>query len=191
MPSPQDAGGGTDVRAPGASELSHTIERVVASMGLDVESLEVRSAGRAQLVKVVVDGDDGVGLDLVAEVSRAVSAALDARDDLFAGPYTLEVTSPGVDRPLTSPRHWRRARSRLVRVRRQDGTEFVGRVGPADEHGVSLLVDGVLERIDYHLVATAAVEVEFRSPPAAELRLLERAEAQAEHTAQAQKEEPQ
>jgi len=190
VPSPQHAGGEPAARVDATTALSAAAVPAVEAMGLDIESLEVRSAGRGHVVKIVVDSDDGVTLDVVAEVSRSVSAALDARDDLFSGPYTLEVTSPGADRPLTKPRHWRRARSRLVRVRQQDGTEFAGRVGPADDHGVVLLVDGTLRRIGYGQVAAAAVEVEFRPPPAADLRLLEQAGETADRAAHAQKEEP-
>lgn len=155
--------------------LEPVVSAAVAELGFDLDALDVRAAGRRRQVRVVVDADDGVELDVLAEVSRSVAAALDEHDELLAGPYTLEVTSPGVDRPLTRPRHWRRARLRLVRVRQHDGAEFVGRVGAADEHGVELLVDGVLRRVDYATVARAVVEVEFRQPPAAELLLLQRA----------------
>jgi len=153
--------------------LRPVVTDAVAGLGFDLESLDVIAAGRRRLVKVVVDADDGVELDLLSDVSRAVSAALDTSDDVLGGPYTLEVTSPGVDRPLTRPRHWRRARLRLVRVRPHDGAEYTCRVGRADDTGVEVLVDGALRRIEYRTVARAAVEVEFRQPPAAELQLLE------------------
>ena len=156
-----------------ASRLRPVVAGAIAELGFDLESLDVQIAGRRKLVKVVVDADDGVELDLLSGVSRAVSATLDAHDEVLGGPYTLEVTSPGVDRPLTKPRHWRRNRLRLVRIRPQDGPEFTGRVGDADDTGVELLVDGKLRRVEYRTVARAAVEVEFRQPPAAELRILE------------------
>ncbi|GDY30531.1 ribosome maturation factor RimP [Gandjariella thermophila] len=157
-----------------AARLEPVVQRAVEEVGYDLELLDVQPAGRRRLVKVVVDGEHGIGLDEVATVSRAVSSALDARDDLLTGPYTLEVTSPGVDRPLVRPRHWRRAWSRLVRVRQVDGTEFTGRVGVADDTGVEMLVDGRLRRVAYDAVARAVVEVEFRRPPAEELAVLER-----------------
>ena len=87
---------------------------VVAERGLDLEDVQVTPAGKRRLLRVVVDQDGGVGLDSVATVSTAVAAALDDSDVMGGSPYVLEVTSPGVDRPLTQPRHWRRARSRLV-----------------------------------------------------------------------------
>ncbi|MCP2169619.1 ribosome maturation factor RimP [Goodfellowiella coeruleoviolacea] len=158
-----------------AAQLEPVVREAVTAIGFDLELLDVQQAGRRRLVKVVVDSDQGIGLDEVAEASRAVSAALDAEDDLFVGPYTLEVTSPGVDRPLTRPRHWTRARHRLVRARQRDGAEFTGRVGEADETGVTMLVDGALRRVDYAEVERAVVEVEFRQPPAEELALLDQA----------------
>ncbi len=105
--------------------VASAVETAVARAGYDLELLHVQQAGRRRLVKVVVDSDTadgGIGLDQVAEVSRAVSAALDALEDHrtagspLGGSYTLEVTSPGLDRPLTRPRHWRRARLRKVAV---------------------------------------------------------------------------
>jgi ribosome maturation factor RimP len=139
----------------------------------------VQTAGRRRLVKVVVDSDDvddAVDLDDIAEVSRAVSAALDAHGDTeLGGSYTLEVTSPGLDRPLTKPRHWRRAKLRLVKVKQTDGTQFAGRVGAVDDDpdgGVAVLTDGELRRVDYADVAHAVVEVEFKPPPAEDLERL-------------------
>ena len=87
---------------------------------------------------MVVDSDHGVSLDDAAEVSREMSAALDATNVLGDVPYTLEVSSPGVDRPLTEPRHWRRAAGRLVRVKVTGEGTVQGRVLAADADGVTL-----------------------------------------------------
>ena len=156
--------------------LEPVVADAVAAAGFELENLNVQTAGRRWLVKVVVDSDEGVGLDQVAEVSRAVSAALDAQDDTaLGGPYTLEVTSPGLDRPLTKPRHWRRAKLRLVKVKHTDGSQFAGRVGAVDDDpdgGVALLTDGELRQVNYADVAHAVVEVEFKQPPAEELERL-------------------
>lgn len=172
MPSEQHGGTPAGARDALAGRLRPVVADAVAALGFDLDSLDVQVAGRRKLVKVVVDADDGVELDLLSGVSRAVSSALDEHDEILGGPYTLEVTSPGVDRPLTRPMHWRRARLRLVRVRPHDGEEFTGRVGDADDTGVELLVAGALRRVEYRTVARAAVEVEFRQPPAAELLML-------------------
>ena len=102
---------------PAVARLTGWIEPVVGAAGYDLEELVVTPAGRRSVVRVVVDRDSGVTLDDIAEVSRAVSAVLDENDgDLGRAPYVLEVTSPGVDRPLTEPRHWRRNTGRLVTV---------------------------------------------------------------------------
>jgi ribosome maturation factor RimP len=170
-------------RNPLVAQLEPVIEQAVREIGLDLDSLDVAQAGRRKVVKVVVDGDEGVGLDEVARASRLVSAALDDNDHVLGGAYTLEVTSPGVDRPLTRPRHWRRARYRLVKVRPKDGPEFTGRVGAAGTDTVRLLVGDELRDISYAEVAVAAVEIEFKQPPAAELALLG---AEAEHREQAE-----
>lgn len=173
MPSEQHGGTQPSARDALTGRLRPVVADAVAGLGFDLESLDVLAAGRRKLVKVVVDADDGVELDLLSGVSRAVSAALDAHDEILGGPYTLEVTSPGVDRPLARPRHWRRAKLRLVRVRPHDGPEFTGRVGTSDDTGAEMLVDGTLRRVEYRSVARATVEVEFRQPPAAELLMLE------------------
>jgi ribosome maturation factor RimP len=160
---------------PGSSVLEPVVADAVAAAGFELEGLDIQSAGRRRLVKVVVDADDAPGLDDIASVSRAVSTALDEHDATLGGPYTLEVTSPGLDRPLTKPRHWRRARLRLVKVKKTDGTRFAGRVGPVDDDpdgGVALLADGELRKVNYADVAHAVVEVEFKQPPAEELERL-------------------
>ncbi|MFC5289318.1 ribosome maturation factor RimP [Actinokineospora guangxiensis] len=154
-------------------ELEPIVAEAVAAAGFELEQLDVQQAGRRRLVKVVVDGDDGVALDEVADVSRAVSAVLDENDAVLGGPYTLEVTSPGTDRPLTRPRHWKRARLRLVAVTPHEGAAYTGRVGTAGEDAVELLVDGSLREVRYADVAKAVVEVEFKQPPEAEMAMLE------------------
>jgi ribosome maturation factor RimP len=164
---------GQTERESGSSPLEPVVADAVTAAGFELEQLDVIAAGRRRLVKVVVDADDGVDLDQVAEVSRAVSSVLDSHDAILGGPYTLEVTSPGLDRPLTKPRHWRRAKLRLVAVKQPDGTRFTGRVGQADDDGVELLVDGNLTRVGYADMAHAVVEVEFKQPPAEDLKLLE------------------
>ncbi len=127
------------------TRLAGWIEPVVTGAGYDLEELVVTPAGRRSVVRVVVDRDEGVSLDDVAEVSRAVSAVLDQNDgDLGRAPYVLEVTSPGVDRPLTEPRHWRRNTGRLVAVTvgPAGSTEQVtGRVTAVDDAGVTLAVE--------------------------------------------------
>lgn len=155
------------------SAIESAVRDAVDATGFDLETLEEVRAGQRRLLRVIIDSDTGVGLDDIATVSRAVSLALDERDELIAGPYQLEVTSPGVDRPLTQPRHWRRNRLRLVRAALVDGGALVGRIGDCDDEGVTLLASGALRRVLYSELRRAVVEVEFRHPPAAELAALD------------------
>lgn len=154
------------------AQLHGVLEPIVNDAGFELDELDVRIAGRRHTVKVVVDSESGVGLDDIAMLSRAASATLDQHEHLIAGSYTLEVTSPGVDRPLTQLRHWKRAYLRLVAVRLKDGATFTGRVGRPDGDSVTVLVDGKRRVVRYADVAHAAVEVEFRTPPESELELL-------------------
>ncbi|MGW1677919.1 ribosome maturation factor RimP [Saccharopolyspora sp. NPDC002376] len=157
------------------AQLEPVVAEALARMGFDLEELGVQQAGRRRLVKVVIDSDEGVGLDEISVVSREVAKVLDAHEHVLAGSYTLEVTSPGVDRPLTRQRHWRRARNRLVKMRLTDGEQLVARVGEADDDGVTVLVGGELRRVTFRDVERAVVEVEFQQPPAEDLVKLERA----------------
>ncbi|HEX6755087.1 MAG TPA: ribosome maturation factor RimP [Mycobacteriales bacterium] len=143
--------------------LANLIEPAVRAAGYDLEDLSVNPAGRRRVVTVVVDADGGVSLDDVADVSRAVSGVLDEHDDLLgSAPYVLEVTSPGVDRPLTEPRHWRRAAGRLVRVP-VGGRTLEARVVGADDAGVELEAGGSRHRYRYDEVGRGRVQVEFGS----------------------------
>jgi ribosome maturation factor RimP len=142
--------------------LTAVIEPVVVAAGYDLEDVVVTQAGRRRLVRVVVDADSGVSLDEIAEVSRAVSAALDGRDEVAGrSPYVLEVSSPGVDRPLTEPRHWRRAVGRLVRARVADRGTVEARVRSADESGVVLDHGGAEIPVRYDALGPGRVQVEF------------------------------
>ncbi len=139
----------------------------LGALGVDVESVEVQKAGRRHVVRVVVDRDGGVDLDLIAAVSRRASELLDEPplSDLLPGPFVLEVTSPGVDRPLTEARHWRRARTRLVQVTLTDGTVVEGRVMsmPTDDE-VVVATDAGEQTIRLADVQRALVQVEFTRP---------------------------
>ena len=156
--------------------LRPLVERAVGATGFDLEEIGVRQAGRRRRVRVVVDADSGVGLDDIATLSRKIAAELDEQDAVLGGPYTLEVTSPGVDRPLREPRHWRRAFQRLAEVRLRDGASMTGRIGPvgqrAGQDTVRLLVGGVVRELRLAEVERATVVVEFKPPPAEELRAL-------------------
>jgi ribosome maturation factor RimP len=144
------------------ARLAAIVEPVVAAAGYELESVEVTPAGRRRLVRVTVDADAGVSLDGVAEVSKAVSAALDDHQNVVGpAPYVLEVSSPGVDRPLTVPRHWRRATGRIVRVPVTGRGRLEGRVLRADDDGVVLETGGEQCTLGYELLGHGRVQVEF------------------------------
>lgn len=146
------------------------IEPGLGALGLDIEDIDIQASGRRRRVCVVVDRDGGVDLDGLAEASRAVSEALDASDAMGEDPYTLEVTSPGIDRPLTLPRHWHRNVGRRVRVILRDGSAVEGRVTAVAEDGVVLAVDEgsrgeIAEwRAPWGDVLRGEVQIEFTRP---------------------------
>jgi ribosome maturation factor RimP len=142
-------------------QIRRLLEPVITAAGLDLEEVDVRPAGRRRLLRVVVDRDDGIGLDDVARVSTAVSTALDRSTAMGDAPYVLEVTSPGVDRPLTEPRHWRRATGRLVRVAPIGGQTLTGRVLSVDDCVVRLEVAGTEARLELAELGPGHVQVEF------------------------------
>ena len=146
---------------PQADALLDVLAAPLGSRGLDLEGVEVSAAGRRRLVRVLVDKDGGVTLDEIADATTLVSDELDAHDVLGDAPYTLEVTSPGVDRPLTLPRHWARNVDRLVTVRPVEGSPYTGRIVAVADDSARLDVGGTQREVRYDEVATAKVEVEF------------------------------
>jgi ribosome maturation factor RimP len=153
------------------ARIADVIRPVITAAGLDLEAVRVTAAGRRRLLRVVVDSDRGVSLDDAATVSRELSAALDAVAVMGDFPYTLEVSSPGVDRPLTDPRHWRRAAGRLVQVTVTDSSgarPVSGRIAAADADGVTLDVEGdptTRRRFPYAVLGAGTIQVEFGHPP--------------------------
>jgi ribosome maturation factor RimP len=148
--------------------LTAVVEPTVAQLGLELEAVELTNAGRRRLLRVVVDTEAesadatrGVSLDQLAEATREVSRALDDADAMGDQAYTLEVTSPGVDRPLTAPRHWRRNIGRLVKVTPTEGSRQTGRVLRVADETVTLDVDGTEREWPYADIAKATVQVEF------------------------------
>jgi ribosome maturation factor RimP len=158
------------VPLPDADRLSRLLEPVVHALGMDLEGIKVTAAGRRRLLRVVVDADGGVSLDAIALASRELSARLDGAADMGDLPYTLEVSSPGVDRPLTEPRHWRRAVGRLVVVPLADkpasqagngAAQAEGRVASTSDRGVTLDCEGELREFAFAELGPGRVQVEF------------------------------
>jgi ribosome maturation factor RimP len=148
--------------------VERVLSQVVAERGFDLEAVEVQPAGRRRLVRVLVDQDGGVTLDDIAALTAVLSQQLDDTDAMGEQPYLLEVSSPGVGRPLTLPRHWRRNRDRKVKLTTADGVMFTGRIADSDDSAVTvveLVSDG--KDVDsghsfqYSEISEARVEVEF------------------------------
>ncbi|MBU3870448.1 ribosome maturation factor RimP [Streptomyces sp. 4503] len=154
-----------------SERLRGLLEPLVSARDLDLEEVEVTPAGRRRVLRVVVDSDDGVQLDTCAELSRDISQTLDDTDAMGQVPYVLEVTSPGAERPLTEPRHYRRATGRLMRARLTDDGELVARIVSVDDEGLDLEVPGVkgrkptARRLAFEEISKARVEIEFNRKP--------------------------
>ncbi len=155
-----------------AERIVGLLEPTAAAMGMDLEDVRITSAGRRRLLRVVVDADGGVSLDDIALVSRALSDTLDGAAAMGETSYTLEVSSPGVDRPLTEPKHWRRAVGRLVTVPLRsrnhpapgspaDSQAVTGRITGTDGHGVRLDVDGQSREFGYSELGPGRIQIEF------------------------------
>ena len=134
------------------------------ALGLDIEAVDITPAGKRRILRVAVDKDGGVTLDEVAEATREVNRVLDDSDVMGEQPYTLEVTSRGVDRPLTLERHWRRNASRLVKVTLTDGESLTGRILEAAAESATLDVSGERHVVVYADVKKALIQVEFNRP---------------------------
>src|SRR5215469_487286 len=157
-------GKGTRLRgpAPDPAQLTQLLAPVVRALDMDLEGIRVATAGRRRVLRVTVDADGGVSLDDIALASRELSMKLDRADEMGDDPYTLEVSSPGVDRPLTQPRHWRRNVGRLVLAEGPGGdASIVGRITHAGETGVILDRDGVSAEYSYAALGPGRVQVEF------------------------------
>ncbi len=149
------------------SEVLDLLTSPLRNRGIDVEDVELSDAGRRKLVRVLVDKDGGITLDDVASATTVVGELLDSSDVLEDAPYTLEVTSPGVDRPLTEPRHWRRNVGRIVVAHLRGGDVCTGRILRSDASTANLDVEGTERMVSYADVTKARIEVEFNRPAAA------------------------
>lgn len=153
--------------AASAAALAAGLRPALSDAGVDLEDVTVQRAGRREIVRVVVDRDGGVDLDTVAHVSQLVASLLDAEplSTQFAGAYVLEVTSPGVDRPLTEAKHWRRAVQRLVHAHLAGGDVVVGRIVSASDTAVVLsLESGEQRELALGDVTHGEVQIEFNRP---------------------------
>jgi ribosome maturation factor RimP len=139
-------------------EISAVITPALSNLGLYLEDITITSAGRRSMLTVIVDGDAHLSLDQVTVATKAISELVENVQSLGQTPFTLEVTSPGLDRPLTKPRHWRKNIDRLVKIVLLDGKEIIGRIKGASE--ISASVDEQV--INFVDIKRAKLEVEFK-----------------------------
>ncbi len=168
---------------PSQTQVIELLDAEFARAGYEIEDVVIDTRARPPRITVIADGDDPLDLDTIATLSRSASALLDGSDllDAIRDHYVLEVSSPGVDRPLTSEKHFRRARGRKVEIALSDGSQLTGRVGETRDRSVALVVrsgrDWTVREVPLAEIAKAVVQVEFSAPAQAELELAGLAEA--------------
>ena len=138
-------------------QIFELVAPLVDKAGLVLEDVQVQTPGKNRFVTIMVDSETGLNLDQVTDISRLVGEAMDKAPFMGDTPYTLEVTTPGVDRPLTAPRHFKKNVDRLVKITKNDGTQVKGRISSADEDSVTL--DNA--SINYSDIKRAIIEIEF------------------------------
>jgi ribosome maturation factor RimP len=162
---------------PTQTQVIELLGEEFARAGYEIEDVLIDSRARPPRITVIADGDTALDLDTIATLSRSASTLLDGVDgsDEIVDNYVLEVSSPGVERPLTSEKHFRRARGRKVELSLADGSQLTGRVGEARGDVVALVVrdgrDWAVREIPLAEVMKAVVQVEFSPPAQAELEL--------------------
>lgn len=172
-------------RLPSQEQVIELLTEEFARAGYEIEDVLVQETVKPPRIVVVADGDNGIDLDAAAVLARSAAELLDQVDD-DSSPYVLEVTSPGVDRPLTSDRHFRRARGRVVEMALSDGSQVTGRLGELSTSTVALVVaDGgrgkyAIREVPRDTITKAVVQVEFSPPNRRELELAGQPEKEAE-----------
>ena len=139
-------------------EISAVITPELAKLGFYLEDITITTAGKRSMLTVIVDGDTHLSLDQVTAATKAIGELVENIQSLGDSPFTLEVTSPGIDRPLTKPRHWHKNIDRLVKIVLQDGKEFKGRIKSATD--TTATVDQV--GINFSDIKRATLEIEFK-----------------------------
>ena len=146
-------------------QISELVTPAVSDQGFYLEDVHVATPGSHRIVTCIVDGDASLNLDQVTSVSRVISELLDEAAFMGETPFTLEVTSPGVDRPLTKPRHFAKNIDRLLKIVKLDGSEVTGRILSNTDHDVTLTVTVKKEiseqTVSLSEIKRAVVEIEF------------------------------
>jgi ribosome maturation factor RimP len=146
-------------------QISELVTPAVSDLGFYLEDVHVATPGSHRIVTCIVDGDASLNLDQVTSVSRVISELLDEAAFMGETPFTLEVTSPGVDRPLTQPRHFAKNVDRLLKIIKLDGSEITGRILSNTDKDVTLTVTVKKETFEEVItladIKRAVVEIEF------------------------------
>ncbi|KGA14302.1 hypothetical protein GM50_20160 [freshwater metagenome] len=146
-------------------QISELVTPVVSDQGFYLEDVHIATPGSHRIVTCIVDGDASLNLDQVTAVSRVISELLDEAAFMGETPFTLEVTSPGVDRPLTQPRHFAKNVDRLLKIIKLDGSEVTGRILSNTDHDVTLTVaikkETIEQTVSLSEIKRAVVEIEF------------------------------
>ena len=146
-------------------QISQLVTPAVETQGFFLEEVQLVSPGKHRIVTCIVDGETSLNMDQVTSVSRAISELLDEAPFMGETPFTLEVTSPGVDRPLTKPRHFAKNHDRLLKVVKLDGDVVTGRIAANSENEVTLTVTDKKEVkeviVAFSDIKRATVEIEF------------------------------
>jgi len=139
-------------------QVAAAITPAIESLGFYVEDIAITSAGKRSMLTVIVDGDTHLSLDQVTVATKAISEIVENLPTLGNNPFTLEVTSPGLDRPLTKPRHWQKNKDRLIKIILNDGKEIAGRIKDSTQSAVT--VDEQV--INFADMKRATLEIEFK-----------------------------
>ena len=146
-------------------QISELITPALQQAGYFLEDVNLVTPGQHRIVTIIVDGERALNLDQVTLATKLISELLDEAQFMGETPFTLEVTSPGVDRPLTQPRHFSKNTDRLLKVVKTDGEVVTGRISSNTENDVTLLVTEKKESKDVVLkfseIKRATVEIEF------------------------------
>ena len=144
------------------NNLTELLTPAVTRAGFVLEEVTVTPVGKRRLVAVVVDCEDrNPSLDEVTVVSKEVSSILDNYTQMGEMPFTLEVTTPGIDRPLTLVRHWKKNRGRLVKITPKIGEKYIGRIASVKDNSVVIEIKGKESEVSFEEISRAQIEVEF------------------------------
>jgi ribosome maturation factor RimP len=139
-------------------QVTAAITPIIESLGFYVEDIAITAAGKRSMLTVIVDGDTHLSLDQVTVATKAISEIVENLPTLGNNPFTLEVTSPGLDRPLTKPRHWQKNKDRLIKIILNDGKEITGRIKDSTQSSVTI-DEQVINLAD---IKRATLEIEFK-----------------------------